>query len=78
MEPHMWELVDLVLQNSAGKSLKVADVFTKKENTLAGTYQHILTLKPLREVKLHSSSYCFCGNLNFNFEFFGNYPHRVM
>ena len=50
VEPHMWELVDLVLENTAGKNLKAADVFTKKENTLAGMYQHILTLKPLREV----------------------------
>ena len=50
VEPHMWELVDLVLSNTAGKNLKVADVFTQKENTLAGMYQHILTLKPLREV----------------------------
>ena len=50
VEPHMWELVDLVLSNTAGKNLKVADVFTQKESSLAGMYQHIITLKPLREV----------------------------
>ena len=58
MEPHLWELIDLVLSNTAGKSLKVTDVFTKKENTLAAMYQHILTLKPLREVTK------FKGNFN--------------
>ena len=47
VELHMWELVDLVLQNTAaGKTLKVVDVFTKRGSSLARLYQQILTLKP--------------------------------
>ena len=49
-ETHLWELVDLVLENNRTKDLKVIDIFTQKENSLAKTFQHILTLKPLREV----------------------------
>ena len=49
-EPHLWEMVDLVLENNRNKDLKVMDVFAKMENSLARTFQHILTLKPLREV----------------------------
>ena len=49
-ETHLWEMVDLVLENNRSKELKVTDIFTKKENSLAGVFRHILTLKPLREV----------------------------
>ena len=52
MESHLWEMVDLVLANNRSKDLKVVDIFTQKENSLAQAYQHILTLKPLREVCL--------------------------
>ena len=50
-EPVMWELVDLVLENNRSKDLKVVDVFTNKDNSLAPLYLHILNLKPLREVR---------------------------
>ena len=50
MESHLWEMVDLVLDNNRSKDLKVADIFTQKENSLAQAYQRILNLKPLREV----------------------------
>ena len=52
MERHLSELVDLVLDNNRSKDLKVVDIFTQKENSLSKAYQHILTLKPLREVCL--------------------------
>ena len=52
MEPHLWEMVDLVLDNNRSKDLKVVDIFTQKENSLAQAYQQILNLKPLREVCL--------------------------
>ena len=52
MESHLWEMVDLVLDNNRSKDLKVVDIFTQKQNSLAKDYQHILTLKPLREVSI--------------------------
>ena len=63
MESHLWEMVDLVLDNNRIKDLKVMDIFTQKENSLAKTYQEILNLKPLREV----CSY-----------FFTNFYHHIL
>lgn len=51
LEAHVWEMVDLVLENNHSKDLKVLDVFTNKNNSLAPLFSHILTLRPLREVR---------------------------
>lgn len=51
LDPHIWEMVDLVLENNHNSDLKVVDVFTDKSNSLARLFTHILTLKPLRVVR---------------------------
>ena len=50
LEAQLSEMVDLVLENNQSKDLKVMDIFTQKENSLAKMFQRILNLKPLREV----------------------------
>ena len=54
MKPHVSEMVDLVLDNCRTKELKVVDVFTNKDNSLAKLYHQILSRKPMQQVYIRT------------------------